>query len=94
MEIYGEIGVVYVDNCYNYWMCIVKGYDDFEEIMFILFEWVVLYNDFFYYFKVFINEEIFILFYDLFVLENNMVVVEIFDVVRESVKIGKIVYLK
>jgi predicted dehydrogenase len=84
MEIYGLTGVIYADNRNNLRVRYAEGYDGFREESSTLVELVEPYNDPFALFAGVIKGEIVLRPYDLYSLENNIIVMEILDAARKS----------
>jgi predicted dehydrogenase len=94
MEIYGLTGVLYSDNSSALRIRIAEGYDGFKEETITLPERMQPFGDPFSFFAAVVRKEITLPPYDLSSLENNMLVVEILDAAKESVKTKKTVLLK
>ncbi|TAH26886.1 MAG: gfo/Idh/MocA family oxidoreductase [Cytophagales bacterium] len=94
MEIYGQKGVVYVDNRNNMRIRISEGYDSYTEETFKLEERKKPYNDPFSFFASVIKKEITPSPFDLSSLENNMAVMEILNAAIKSAKTNKTVRIK
>ncbi len=94
MEVYGEQGVIYADNRNALRVRISEGYDGFSESSYQLEERAEPWNDPFTLFARVIRAELKLEPYDLYSLENNMIVMEILDAAKRSTKEGKTIYLK
>jgi predicted dehydrogenase len=84
MEIYGLTGVIYSDNRNDLRIRYAEGYDGFREESSTLEELDEPYNDPFALFSGVIRGEIVLKPYDLYSLENNIIVMEILDAARKS----------
>lgn len=93
MELYGLTGAILVDNRNDMRVRLGEGYSDFEELEYNLEEREYPHSDPFAVLAAVINETITLKPYDLYSLENNVLVVEILDAARESAKLGRTVYL-
>jgi predicted dehydrogenase len=86
MEIYGLDGALYSDNRNQLRVRIAEGYDGYSEESYALNERETPWDDPFALFAAVINNEITLDPYDLSSLENNMIVMEILEAARESVR--------
>ncbi|MGF1587476.1 MAG: Gfo/Idh/MocA family protein [Bacteroidales bacterium] len=84
MEIHGLTGVIYSDNRHNLRVRYAEGYDGFREESSTLEELDKPYDDPFALFAGVIKGEIVLRPYDLYSLENNIIVMEILDAARKS----------
>jgi predicted dehydrogenase len=94
MEIYGLTGAIYADNRHQLRIRMAEGYDGFKETTLTLEERPAPYDDPFALLAAVVKQEIKLPPYDPTSLENNMVVTEILDAAKKSVKKQKQVKLK
>lgn len=94
MEIYGLKGAIFADNRYDLRIRMAEGYDDFEEKKIKLPELESAYRDPFILLKAVVRSDFALPKFDLYSLENNMIVMEILDAAKESAESGKTIYLK
>lgn len=92
MEIYAEKGAIYADNRNQLRTRLAEGYDGFQEKTVELPELDPPYPDPFLLLKAVIHNEIQLPPFDLYSLENNLIVMEILEAAKESAKLGKTVY--
>ena len=91
MEIYGETGYIITVN--NNIMRLRNRTMDSEQTTRVTSKDIAVYEDPFSYFADVIKGKIKMKNYDLYSLENNIMVVKILDAARESAKTGKTVLL-
>jgi len=89
MEIYGLKGVIYADNQHDLRIRMPEGYDIYTEEFYKLKELKPPFNDPFSLFAAVVKNEIILKPFDLYSLENNMVVMEILDAAMKSAKADK-----
>lgn len=94
MEIYGLKGVIYADNQYDMRIRIAEGYDGFTETAHTFKPLETPFNDPFSLLSAIIRKEITLAPFDLYSLENNMVVMEILDAAIRSSETGKSVTIE
>ncbi|HCB46998.1 MAG TPA: oxidoreductase [Algoriphagus sp.] len=94
MEIYGETGAIFADNRHQLRIRLAEGYDGFDERTLQLPELPAPYPDPFLLLKAVIRDEIQLPPFDLYSLENNMIVMDILQAAKESAETGKTVYFK
>ena len=94
MEIYGLTGAIYADNRHDLRVRMAKGYDGFDEEKVTLAERPEPYNDPFLYLTAVIRKEIQPAPYNLYSLENNLLVMEILTAAVKSAQKGKTIDLK
>lgn len=94
MEIYGETGAIFADNRHQLRIRLAESYDGFDERTFQLQELPAPYPDPFLLLKAVIRDEIQLPPFDLYSLENNMIVMDILQAAKESAETGKTVYFK
>lgn len=94
MEIHGLTGVIYADNRNDLRVRYAVGYDGFREESSTLDELDEPYDDPFALFAVVIKGEIVLRPYDLYSLENNIIVMEILDAARRSASSQTTIKLK
>ena len=94
MEVYGEKGVIYVDNRNHMRVRMSDGYDGFSEEAFELEERKAPYDDPFALFAAVINGEMTLGPFDPYSLENNMISMEILDAAVKSAKSHRTIQLK
>ena len=93
MEVYGMTGAIFSDNAKNLRVRMAKGYDGFEEKKFELATRQKPFDDPFSVLKAVVWGEIKLAAFDLYSLENNLVVMEILEAAKESAASGKTVFL-
>ncbi|WP_297338135.1 Gfo/Idh/MocA family oxidoreductase [Algoriphagus sp.] len=93
MEIYAEKGALYADNRNQLRTRLAEGYDGFQEETVELPELDPPYPDPFLLLKAVVRKEIQLPEFDLYSLENNLIVMEILDAAKESAEKGKTVLL-
>ena len=93
MEVYGMIGAIFSDNAKNLRVRMAKGYDGFEEEKFELDARQEPFDDPFSVLKAVVWGEIKLAAFDLYSLENNLIVMEILEAAKESAASGKTVFL-
>lgn len=93
MEIYGLKGAIFADNRTDLRVRIAEGYDGFQEKSYKLEERESPLNDPFTLLAAVISGEITLQAYNLSSIENNMIVMEILDAARRSVKSRKTIKL-
>ena len=89
MEIYGLRGVIYADNRHDLRIRMSEGYDGYTEESYTLQEMKSPFNDPFSLFAAVIKNKITLEPFDLYSLENNMVVMEILEAAIKSAKVDK-----
>ncbi|WP_317197142.1 Gfo/Idh/MocA family protein [Algoriphagus marincola] len=92
MEIHAEKGVIYADNRNQLRTRLAKGYDGFQEQVFNLPELPPPYPDPFLMLKAVVRGELDLPNFDLYSLENNLLVMEILEAAKESAEKGQTVY--
>lgn len=92
MEVYGQTGTIYADNRTQLRVRMAEGYDGFDEQTYQLPEMEPPYPDPFMLLKAVVRNEISLPEYDLYSLENNMIVMEILQAAKESAEKGETVY--
>ncbi|MFC3417412.1 Gfo/Idh/MocA family protein [Algoriphagus hitonicola] len=92
MEIYAEKGIIYADDRNQLRTRMAEGYDGFQEKTVELPELDPPYPDPFLLLKAVIHHEIKLPPFDLYSLENNLIVMEILEAAKESAKKGKTIY--
>ena len=92
MEIYGLTGAIYADNRNDLRVRIAEGYDGYSEEKMNLPELESPYRDPFELLKSVVREEIILPKFDLYSLENNMLVMEILQAAKESAATGKTIF--
>ena len=90
MEIYGELGYIVTEN--NNSMRLRHGKMEKETSILVTPKDINVYTDPFAYFADIIKGKIVMTKYDLYSLENNVLVVKILDAARESAKTGKTIF--
>jgi predicted dehydrogenase len=93
MEVYGKTGVIYADNRNDLRLRKSEGYDGYQETKKRLSERPSPYNDPFALFAAIINKQISLPSFDLYSLENNLLVIEILEAAKLSARTGKVVKL-
>ena len=93
MEVYGMTGAIFSDNAKNLRVRMAKGYDGFEEEKFELDARQEPFDDPFSVLKAVVWGEIKLAGFDLYSLENNLIVMEILEAAKESAASGKTVFL-
>ncbi|MDO1511772.1 Gfo/Idh/MocA family oxidoreductase [Maribacter confluentis] len=93
MELYGTKGAIYADNPTQLRIRISKGYSQFTEEIFLLPQRKKPFNDPFSVFTAVIKDELQLPPFNVYSLENNMVVMQILQAAIESAKSGKTIYL-
>jgi predicted dehydrogenase len=93
MEVYGMTGAIFSDNAKNLRVRMAKGYDGFEEKKFELATRQKPFDDPFSVLKAVVWGEIKLAAFDLYSLENNLIVMEILEAAKESAASGKTVFL-
>ena len=88
MELYGTKGAIYADNPTQLRLRISKGYSDYTEETFLLPERKEPFDDPFSVFAAVINGELKLEPYNVYALENNMVVMEILQAATNSANKG------
>lgn len=94
MEIYGLKGVIYSDNRNDLRIRMAQGYDQYKEKHEHLDELDPPFNDPFSYLEAVLRKRLKPKRYDLYSLENNMIVMEVLDAALQSSKSGTTIYLK
>lgn len=92
MELYGLTGAILVDSPNSMRVRLGEGYSDFEQRHYELEDRPHPHNDPFSVLAAVVNEELKLEAYDLYSLENNVLVVEILDAARISAESGKTVF--
>ncbi|SDC54546.1 Predicted dehydrogenase [Algoriphagus faecimaris] len=92
MEIYAEKGAIYADNRNQLRTRWAEGYDGFQEKIYELPELDLPYPDPFLLLKAVIQNEIQLPPFDLYSLENNLIVMEILEAAKKSAEQGKTIY--
>ena len=92
MEVYGLTGTIFADNRNQLRVRMAEGYDGFDEQTYQLPEMKPPYPDPFMLLKAVVRNEISLPEYDLYSLENNMIVMEILQAAKESAKKGETIY--
>ena len=93
MEVYGMTGAIFSDNAKDLRVRMAKGYDGFEEEKFELDARQEPFDDPFSVLKAVVWGEIKLAAFDLYSLENNLIVMEILEAAKESAASGKTVFL-
>lgn len=93
MEVYGMTGAIFSDNAKNLRVRMAKGYDGFEEEKFELDARQEPFDDPFSVLKAVVWGEIKLDAFDLYSLENNLIVMEILEAAKQSAASGKTVFL-
>jgi len=93
MEVYGMTGAIFSDNAKNLRVRMAKGYDGVEEEKFELDARQEPFDDPFSVLKAVVWGEIKLDVFDLYSLENNLIVMEILEAAKESAATGKTVFL-
>ena len=93
MELYGTEGALYADNPTQLRIRLSKGYSNFTEEKLFLGERSAPFNDPFSVFAAVINGELKLEPYNVYSLENNMIVMEILQAAIESSKTEKTIQL-
>lgn len=93
MEVYGMTGVIFADNRHQLRTRMAEGYDGFQEEIFQLPELAPPYPDPFRLLKAVVRDEIDLPEFDLYSLENNLIVMEILEAAKESAKTQQTVFL-
>jgi predicted dehydrogenase len=93
MEVYGLRGVIYSDNRNDLRIRIAEGYDGYRESQYHLEELEPPFNDPFTYLEAVVRKRIQPEPYNLYSLENNMIVMEVLDAAIRSANSGTTVYL-
>lgn len=94
MELYGTKGAIYSDNPTQLRVQLSKGYSDYTEETFLLPERQEPFNDPFSVFAAVINGELQLEPFNVYALENNMVVMEILQAAINSAETGSTINLK
>lgn len=94
MELYGTKGAIYSDNPTQLRVRLSKGYSDYTEETFLLQERKEPFNDPFSVFAAVINGKLQLEPYNVYALENNMVVMEILQAAINSSETGSTINLK
>lgn len=94
MELYGTKGAIYADNPIQLRVRLSKGYSDFTEETFLLGERAEPFNDPFSVFAAVINEDLQLEPYNVYTLENNMIVMEILQAAINSSETGATIKLQ
>jgi predicted dehydrogenase len=94
MELHGLTGVIYADNRNDLRVRYAEGYDGFREDSYTLEELEEPFNDPFALFAGVIKGDILLEAFDLYSLENNIIVMEILDAARESANSQTTIRLK
>lgn len=94
MEIYGFTGAIYADNRNDLRVRIAEGYDGYSEEKMNLPELESPYRDPFELLKSVVRGGKILPKFDLYSLENNILVMEILQAAKESAATGKTVFLK
>ena len=92
MEIYAEKGAIYADNRNHLRTRWAEGYDGFQEKIYDLPELDLPYPDPFLLLKAVIQNEIQLPPFDLYSLENNLIVMEILEAAKKSAEQEKTIY--
>jgi predicted dehydrogenase len=93
MEVYGLTGAIFADDRHRLRLRIAEGYDGYQEDAFTLEELDAPFDDPFALLAAVVRGEVQLPPYDLYSLENNLLVVEILEAARKSAKRGKKVRL-
>lgn len=93
MELYGTTGAIYSDNPTQLRVRLSKGYSDFTEETFFFNERSEPFNDPFSVFAAVINGTLILEPYDVYALDNNMIVMEILQAAIDSSEIGSTIKL-
>jgi predicted dehydrogenase len=93
MEIYGLTGAIYADNARQLRVRMAKGYDGFDEEKMELSPRAHPFDDPFRVLTQVVRGKIRLASFDLYSLENNMLVMEILEAAKKSAKSGKTVSL-
>ncbi len=93
MEIYGLTGEILVDNRHDMHVRLGQGYSDYEQQDYTLEEREYPYHDPFAVLAAVIHADISLAPYDLYSLENNLLVVEILDAARKSADEKRTIFL-
>lgn len=94
MELYGTKGALYADNPTQLRLRIAKGYSNYTEETFLLPQREKPFNDPFSVFTAVIKNELQLSPYNVYSLENNVIVMEILQAAIESANSGKTIHLK
>ena len=93
MELYGTKGAIYADNPTQLRLRLSKGYSDYTEETFLLPERKEPFDDPFSVFAAVINGELNLEPYNVYALENNMIVMEILQAATNSANKGMTISL-
>jgi hypothetical protein len=93
MEVYAMTRAIFSDNAKNLRVRMAKGYDGFEEKKFELDARQKPFDDPFSVLKAVVWGEIKLAAFDLYSLENNLIVMEILEAAKESAASMKTVFL-
>jgi predicted dehydrogenase len=94
MEIYGQTGAIYADNARQLRVRMAKGYDGFAEEKMELSPRAQPFDDPFRVLTQVVRNNIRLSAYDLYSLENNLLVMEILEAAKKSARSGKTIALK
>lgn len=94
MEVYGTTGAIFADNRNSLRVRMAEGYDGFRETSYKLPERSYPYNDPFVLLAAVIRKEMKLPPFDMYSLENNMIVMEILEAAKLSAKKIKTIFLR
>ncbi len=94
MEVYGLTGAIFSDNRNQLRVRMAEGYDGFDETVYDLPELDNPYRDPFLFLDAAVKGGLDIPEYDVYSLENNMIVMEILDAARRSAETNQTIFLK